>query len=148
MLQILQNQIVCLPDGNWKKCSNVHSQRICEWKRKLAPTLMMLHCCYGPFVIETRHSVLLAFILGFELIWKSFHFFLNTRIFIILWFNSNDNYVFQCFNNFWPFFRQLCGYLPKNWGSDSHFELLNGSKSGILKKWQIFSFWVFKTHFG
>ena len=72
---IIQNQIVGLPDSNWKKCNNVHPQRICEWKRKLAPTLMMLHCCYGPFVIETRHSVLLAFILGLELIWRSFHFF-------------------------------------------------------------------------
>ena len=37
------------------------------------------------------------------------------------------------YDHFCPFFWHMYGYLSQNWGSDGHFEVLNGSKSWILK---------------
>ena len=66
----------------------------------------------------------------------------------ILRFNSNDNLCISIFYHFWPFFHQLNVHLLQNWGSDGHFEVLNGSKSWIFKILQLFFFWGIKTPFG
>ena len=59
-------------------------------------------------------------------------------------------YKWPLYDLFWPFFCHTCVYLPQNWGSDGHFEVLNGSKSWLgWKLWhkmQIFWFfflWLF-----
>ena len=38
------------------------------------------------------------------------------------------------YDHFWPFFCQLHNQLSQNWGSDSHFEVLNQSKSQLVQK--------------
>ena len=43
-------------------------------------------------------------------------------------------YKWPLYNLFWPFFCHMCVYLPQNWGSDSHLEVLNGSKSWLGQK--------------
>ena len=52
------------------------------------------------------------------------------------------------YDHFWPFFWHMYGHLSQNWGSDGHFEVLNGSESWVLKIWQLISIWASKTHFG
>ena len=45
-------------------------------------------------------------------------------------------YKWPLYDHFWPFFCHMCVYLSQNVGSDSHFEVLNGSKSWLgLKLW-------------
>ena len=65
----------------------------------------------------------------------------------ILWVKTNDNNNCQFYDRFWPFFRQLYIYLSQNWGSDSHFGILNRSKIWLVQrlwhKMQIFPFLVF-----
>ena len=56
--------------------------------------------------------------------------------------------VFQYSTTFDHFFHQLYVHLLQNWGSDGHFEVLNGSQSWIFKIWQLFFFWGIKTPFG
>ena len=52
------------------------------------------------------------------------------------------------FYHFWPYFQKLYVHLSQDWSSDSHFEVLNASKSWILKAWPLVSFWCVKTQFG
>ena len=73
------------------------------------------------------------------------HVYLNNRS-VILRFEENviQNlksvwkwmflYKWPLYDLFWPFFHHMCVYLSQNWGSDGHFEVLNGSKSWLGKK--------------
>ena len=56
-------------------------------------------------------------------------------------------YKWPLYDLFWSFFCHMCVYLSQNWGSDGHFEVLNGSKFWLGQKlWhelQIFPFLFF-----
>ena len=43
-------------------------------------------------------------------------------------------YKWPLYDLFWPFFCHVCVYLSQKWGSDGHFELLNGSESWFGQK--------------
>ena len=47
----------------------------------------------------------------------------------IVWVKMNNNDKWLFYDHFWPFFCQLYIHLSLNWGSDSHFDVLNWSKS-------------------
>ena len=142
---IVNEPIQCSP-------SNVHGPRPCYsliWAKLLSSVKrtrkygwplcnLMLAYFYRLFFFRTIHFLNPK---NKTVIVQKFYIFM---FLFILWFNSNDNYL----NHFWPYFRQLYVGLSQNWGSDSHFEVLNGSKSWILKIWQPVSFWSVKTHFG
>ena len=67
----------------------------------------------------------------------------------IVWVKTNDNNNCPFYNHFWPFFCQLYVCFSQNWGSDSHFGILNRSKIWLVQKlWhkmQIFPFLVFSN---
>ena len=44
--------------------------------------------------------------------------------------------LYKCplYDHSWPFYCHMCEYLSQNWGSDGHFEMLNGSKSWLGQK--------------
>ena len=52
----------------------------------------------------------------------------------IVRFKLNDNLYFSLFYHFWQFYCHWYVYLSQNWGSDSHFEVLNQSKSQLVQK--------------
>ena len=56
-------------------------------------------------------------------------------------------YKWPLYDHSWPFFCHMSEYLSQNWGSDGHFEVLNGSKFWLGQKlWhelQIFPFLFF-----
>ena len=43
-------------------------------------------------------------------------------------------YKWPLYDHSWPFFCHMNVYLSQNWGSDGHFEMLNGSKSWLVQK--------------
>ena len=56
----------------------------------------------------------------------------------IVWIKTNDNSKWLFYLYFWPFSCQLNVYLSQNWGSDSHFDVLDKSKSYFVQKlWHI-----------
>ena len=62
-----------------------------------------------------------------------------------------DSFDIKLTIHIWPFFWHMYGHLSQKWGSDGHFELLNGSESWILKVWQLISIWgqrLLKSHIG
>ena len=73
-------------------------------------------------------------VFNLKILFKQLHFrrnFLFQPIFkkkTIVWVKMNNTGKWLFYNHFWPFFCQLYGYLSQNWGSDGHFDVLNGSK--------------------
>ena len=62
------------------------------------------------------------------------HFLSQKKSPSIVWFKTNNNNKMAILRLFLPFFRQLYVYLSQNRGSDSHFEVLNRSKSWLVQE--------------